>query len=478
MSTLIATRRVVAVQQCRPGLTALIFVLTDVTSLAISCMAALSLKWGLQGNRGVAAYAHLVPALLLFIVVFAALGFYSGGSLSSPEEVRRSTLACVVISLCVAVTSAFVRQGQLPVDWTIAVAALFGIAAVPVARELVRFRYRHTPWWGYPAVVFGDQQSGARLIRTLHQQVDVGLRPIAMIATGASDVAHLYGVPVIAEEELSDLVPALKGRGYALLAGTGESRARMMNVVAANAKLFPNMLVVPEIWDFPRFCVSPKNVGGFLGLEVREEFLKPSKQFLKRMVDITLTSVLMAVAAPLVLSIAIAIKIDSAGPVLYRHRRIGRGGVEFHAWKFRSMVRDADASLTRYLAAHPELADEWKQNHKLRDDPRITRIGRFLRRSSMDEIPQLWNILRGEMSLVGPRPIVQAEVPHYGEYFDLYTRVHGGLTGLWQVSGRSDTSYEQRVGLDVFYVRNWSVWLDCYILFRTIAVLWWRAGAY
>jgi Undecaprenyl-phosphate galactose phosphotransferase WbaP len=238
------------------------------------------------------------------------------------------------------------------------------------------------------------------------------------------------------------------------------------------------MLVVPEMWDFPRFCVSPSNVGGFLGLEIREEILQPSKQLLKRFLDIALTSFVMVAAAPLFFAIAIAIRLDSPGPVLYAQRRIGRGGVEFRAWKFRSMVRDADAQLALYLAAHPELADEWQQNHKLRDDPRITRLGKFLRKSSLDEIPQLWNVLRGDMSLVGPRPIVQEEVPRYGEHFDVYTQVHSGVTGLWQVSGRSDTSYEQRVNLDVFYVRNWSVWLDFCILFRTIAVLWWRSGAY
>jgi lipopolysaccharide/colanic/teichoic acid biosynthesis glycosyltransferase len=142
------------------------------------------------------------------------------------------------------------------------------------------------------------------------------------------------------------------------------------------------------------------------------------------------------------------------------------------------MVTNADQVLHRYLENNPDLREEWERNHKLRNDPRITTVGRFLRRTSLDELPQLWNVLKGDMSLVGPRPIVEAEVARYGANFDLYTRVQSGLTGLWQVSGRNDTSYEERVKLDTFYVRNWSVWLDLCILFRTIGTVLLRKGAY
>jgi lipopolysaccharide/colanic/teichoic acid biosynthesis glycosyltransferase len=142
------------------------------------------------------------------------------------------------------------------------------------------------------------------------------------------------------------------------------------------------------------------------------------------------------------------------------------------------MVPDADAVLTKYLETHPELKEEWLRDQKLRNDPRITRTGRFLRKTSLDELPQLWNVLRGEMSLVGPRPIVEAEIERYGANFALYTRVLPGLTGLWQVSGRNDTTYPERVALDSYYVRNWSVWLDLYILARTVWVVLAGKGAY
>jgi lipopolysaccharide/colanic/teichoic acid biosynthesis glycosyltransferase len=153
-------------------------------------------------------------------------------------------------------------------------------------------------------------------------------------------------------------------------------------------------------------------------------------------------------------------------------------GSEFKAWKFRSMVVDSDRILEMHLEKHSAARKEWETAHKLKLDPRITRIGAILRKTSLDEIPQLWNVLMGHMSLVGPRPIVQAEVERYGETFDLYQSVRGGLTGLWQVSGRSDTTYEERVRLDHFYVQNCSVWLDLCILFRTFGVVLFGKGAY
>jgi Undecaprenyl-phosphate galactose phosphotransferase WbaP len=176
--------------------------------------------------------------------------------------------------------------------------------------------------------------------------------------------------------------------------------------------------------------------------------------------------------------IAMLVKWSSKGPVFYGHERIGEGGRTFRAWKFRTMVENADETLEQYLQADPSLQVEWATNHKLKRDPRITNIGKLLRQTSLDELPQIWNVIRGEMSLVGPRPIVRNEVIKYGEEFDLYRRVRPGITGLWQVSGRSKTTYEERVTMDVHYVRNWSVWLDAYLLAKTVGVVLGKQGAY
>ena len=184
------------------------------------------------------------------------------------------------------------------------------------------------------------------------------------------------------------------------------------------------------------------------------------------------------VAVPLIVAIAGLIKLTSPGPAFFGQRRYGRKGEPFMAWKFRSMATDASQALEQCLAADPALREEWRKTHKLRNDPRVTRIGRFLRRTSLDELPQLWNILRGQMSFVGPRPIVAEEIARYGGSYSVYKKVTPGLTGLWQVSGRNNTSYEQRVDLDLYYVRNWSLWLDLHVLARTVKVVVLGDGAY
>jgi lipopolysaccharide/colanic/teichoic acid biosynthesis glycosyltransferase len=147
-------------------------------------------------------------------------------------------------------------------------------------------------------------------------------------------------------------------------------------------------------------------------------------------------------------------------------------------WKFRTMLSNAEELLQQLLVRNPQLQTEWLKDHKLKDDPRITAVGRFLRKTSLDELPQLWNVVKGEMSLVGPRPIVSAEIEKFGESYDTYTRVPPGITGPWQVSGRNSLSYEERVRLNEHYVRNWSVWLDLFILFKTIRVVLTSDGAY
>jgi len=189
----------------------------------------------------------------------------------------------------------------------------------------------------------------------------------------------------------------------------------------------------------------------------------------KRTVDIVACFLLLPVLAPLFLLIILLIKMDSPGPAIFSHRRILKNGGFFSMWKFRTMCVDSAEVLEDYLAKHPKAKEEWARTHKLRHDPRVTTLGRVLRRFSLDELPQIWNVFLGEMTLVGPRPIVAAEVEKYGECFSCYCRVKPGVTGLWQVSGRSELSYPERVALDCKYVRDWSLWMDTKILVKTIS---------
>lgn len=200
---------------------------------------------------------------------------------------------------------------------------------------------------------------------------------------------------------------------------------------------------------------------------------------MKRVFDIVFSVFLLVVLSPLFLIITIAIKRADPGKVTYAHRRVGRDGVPFDCLKFRTMVMDADARLKLWQEENPDLYEEYCRTFKLRDDPRVTSIGKWLRRTSLDELPQLWNVLMGHMSLVGPRPVVQQELDdYYGPATQLYVRTRPGMTGLWQVSGRSDTSYERRVFLDEWYILNWSFWYDIVILIQTAWIVATGKGAF
>jgi Undecaprenyl-phosphate galactose phosphotransferase WbaP len=204
----------------------------------------------------------------------------------------------------------------------------------------------------------------------------------------------------------------------------------------------------------------------------------PWNLHIKRVTDLAIAVIGGILILPFLLIIALLILIDSPGPVLYRHLRLGMNGRHFYAYKFRSMVADSEERLEKLLKSDVEIEREWKSNHKLTRDPRITRIGKFLRKTSIDEFPQLINILKGEMALVGPRPIVDTEVEKYGEDYSRIFSIKPGLTGLWQVSGRSNTNYEERIAYDTFYLQSWSVWMDLWILFKTFGVVMRGKGAY
>jgi len=187
--------------------------------------------------------------------------------------------------------------------------------------------------------------------------------------------------------------------------------------------------------------------------------------------DLVLAVIILILILPILVTLALWVRFGSPGPVFYPQKRLGSDGVRFSALKFRTMYTDADRRLKELLARNPKLRAEYEEFHKLTNDPRVTKVGRFLRKYSLDELPQLWNVLVGEMSLVGPRPYLESEIPDMDQKESIILRVKPGITGIWQVTWRNQSTFEQRVQLDVEYVRSWSPWLDLYVLARTVPVV-------
>ena len=243
---------------------------------------------------------------------------------------------------------------------------------------------------------------------------------------------------------------------------------------------FTRLLVLPRLSKVP--LINAEIIGSITqkgaAFSLKNNLLHPLDKGIKYTFDFLLSLVITIILLPLLAILYIIIFLSTKHSPIFTQERIGKGGKPFHIYKFRTMRVDADEVLEKLLASDENIRREWEREHKLKDDPRITSMGDFLRKTSLDELPQLYNVMRGEMSLVGPRPIVAEEIEKYGEYFHYFSAVTPGITGLWQVSGRNDIEYDERVQLDVWYVRNWSIDLDVMILIKTVDAVLGRRGSY
>lgn len=467
-----------AAARSRPHCTTLLLVLSDMLALVIAWGVSVTVDVLFEPHIDPLAYWSLWPLFGLFPLVYLLAGLYPAVGLCPPEELKRLSLATTWVYLAVG-SFAFVLHLGSHLSRPILVGAwILSLALVPLTRALAREMWAAQGWWGHSVLILGAGRTGALVIDALFRFPGLGLNPVCALDDDPAKWGEIDGVPVGGGLDLAKEVSHRLGIRYAIVAMPGVECERLSKIIARQARHFPHLIVIPDLFGFSTMWVLGRDLGGILSLEIRQRLLMPFPRLVKRVMDTGIAVSAGVLLLPLIMLLALLIRLESPGAAFYGHTRIGRGERRFRAWKFRSMVRDADKVLQQYLEQHPELRQEWEESQKLRDDPRITRVGRWLRKTSLDELPQLWNVLVGEMSLVGPRPVVEEEVARYGDLFETYLQVRPGLTGLWQVSGRNDTTYEERVRLDAYYVRNWSPWLDVYILARTVLVVVGRKGAY
>jgi Undecaprenyl-phosphate galactose phosphotransferase WbaP len=450
----------------------------DALALGLAAGLAVWLRYVAEGRFEPFFYVQLTPAVAVFFALFAIMGLYPGVLLSPPDELKRLSQSVTLGFLLLTMGTFLSRQDHLYSRGIFLMAWIFSLFFVPLIRSLVRRVGCSLGVWGYSAVVFGAGVTGRIVVKTFLKRPRLGLRPVAILDDDPEKIGtELQGVPVVGPLH-SDLSGNLDiSRAFAIIAMPGVDRARIKTIMEAYTAGFGRVILIPDLFGVTSLWVSAFDFDGILALDIRQKLLDKRRQATKRLMELVIIFLGLPLALPLVALIAILIKIDSPGPVFFRHQRIGFGGQDITIWKFRTMVPDADSRLQECLAHDPLLREEWHSQQKLRHDPRVTRLGRLLRATSLDELPQLYNVIRGELSLVGPRPIVWDEVEKYRDGFELYKRVKPGLTGLWQISGRSSTSYRLRVNLDGYYVRNWSVWFDIYILAKTPLEVLKRNGA-
>jgi len=455
MSTVTATRAVAVYavtgpsirDSHRPGLSMTIVLGGDVLGLSL-------ILWAFLGNTPIGRYAApggwlaLWPILPLVLVLYAFFHSYPGISVNPIDEIR-----CISLS-----------------------AFLSASALILLIRALVRKLGSKFAWWGFPVVLFGGGAAARSLLRKLKSQPQLGLDPIAVVADQVDDI-EMDGVPIYKSIDVGHI--ASSRVKHAIVAAPELSRSEFAEVVGRGRDTFQHLILIPDadsIWTIGSYT---RDLTGLLGLQVRNNLLDGGSRIAKRMIDVACATVLILLLLPLLAIISVLIVVESGLPIFYFDKRFGHGGATFQMWKFRTMARNSAEVLDRYLASSSELRKEWAEFQKLRNDPRITRVGRVLRKTSMDELPQLWNVIMGEMSLVGPRPrLMEAAVAKYQEANSVYAKTTPGLTGLWQVSGRNRTTYEERIDYDAYYIRNWSVWMDIYLLAKTVGAVLTGDGAY
>lgn len=420
----------------------------------------------------------LVPTAVGLFTINAVMGLYPAVRMGIVEEMRQLSMSLGVMFIMTLgrmdLTSSYVGARSLFAFVTFAICVFL----MPMVRKWLRLALGRTSWWGFPTLVCGHDAAVVSVYQWLCDHRRLGLRPVGVIAN--PHVLELdKDTPGYGGDWTEARAVAERSNAYwAVLVETPESNADVTATIEQYLGNVPQVLVVSELTGMPDHWNRHQMNEGLEGLLVEHHLMLPVQQIVKRCMDLAVVAVAGILLAPLFLALAVIIKVTSRGPVIYGHERVGRGNSRFRAWKFRTMVDNAEKLIEEYLAQYPELREEWERDHKLKNDPRVTAVGRFMRKWSIDELPQLWNVLVGEMSAVGPRPIVPNEIVTYGEHFEIFCSVLPGMTGLWQVCGRNDTTFEERIKLGVYYIHRWSPWLDLYLLGRTVKTVLFSKGAY
>lgn len=419
----------------------------------------------------------IVPFIFL---IFLFLNRLYSGKLLFYQAVEKIFYACLY-SILFAVVLLFVGKVSEEVS-----RLYVGLLAILSFCFLVGMRYVLKQTLGKmallrtPVLIVGAGLTADAVVREFQKDSGLNYEVIGFLEDHEPKTEYALEYPILGGFADLEKVVNETGVQHVLIAAPGLPQEQLASLLYRAQSICSDVGVVPNLVAVPMSNVQAESYydARIMILHVQNNLSKWTNRAVKRIFDVAMTIFGGLLIFPILLGVAFWVYRDSPGPVIYKHRRVGKDGKEFDCYKFRSMCVDSAERLQKLLETDPEARKEWETSFKLKNDPRITRSGAFLRKTSLDELPQLLNVLKGEMSLVGPRPIVQKEVPRYGAYIKEYYMVRPGITGMWQVSGRSDIDYPERVRMDSWYVHNWSIWLDILMLWRTIKVVVKRNGAY
>lgn len=415
-----------------------------------------------------------------FIIVFYIAKLYPGIMLSPADEIRRLAIGSSCCFIGIALSIAVETEGKAIISMAMLLAVPISMFALPLGRQISRTIFCKFKFWGVPVVIYIESMDNTLVIDRLIHHPEFGYKPALILCKSCNKNMQEYqNIPVKEpNEEITEQIKQLKIKTAIIIETSSNYTETDENLYAQMMSLYRYTIYIPYNKYISSLSASVRDFNGIIGFSTTHNLTKISEIFAKRFIDFVLLAIAAIPTLLVTLIVSIAIKITSPGPIFYGHKRIGKNGKEIKVWKFRSMVTNSQEILEKILAEDEERRIEWEKDRKFKDDPRITKIGKILRNTSLDELPQLWNILKGDMSFIGPRPVTSDELEKYGKYVDFVLSAKPGLSGMWQISGRSDTGYEERILLDMYYIQNWTIWLDIWIIIKTIWVVIKRKGAY
>lgn len=396
-------------------------------------------------------------------------------------EVIQKIFYAVILSMLVCITMMYFGHIAGGVSRLyVALSGITSFAFLCIFRYIVKKALFRFNMLLEPVLIIGAGKTAELVVRQFSNDTGFGAKIIGFIddAPISNELPRQY--PVLGNFSESETIIKETGVKTVIIAAPGLGKYKLLELVNKIQPLVKDLSFVPDLIGVPVGNMELQKLydAKMIMLRVRNNMLRWYNKVLKRCFDLIVSMIFLPIIIIVSIIIGICIYIESPGPIFFIHYRVGQQGKNFPCYKFRTMVENAQEVLKEALKKDVALQKEWNVAFKLKNDPRITKVGGFLRRTSLDELPQIINVFLGQMSLVGPRPIITKETERYGEYINDYYLVPPGITGLWQVSGRSDTTYTERVEMDTWYVRNWSVWIDIVLLYKTIFVVLNRKGAY
>ena len=462
----------------RPWMVSGLLLLADLIAIVLSFFLSYFLRQALIPLiGGVLSFNQIAPLFLLIIIfiliIFAFYGHYPGHGRTGVVEFREIvyivSFSHVIVALIIFILGYGPRISRIVFLFT----WVFSLILITSFRMILHNRGSLKSWWGQPVVVIGGVEDTTAVIHHLQSARRIAYRPVVAILLDEESIPEtIRGIPAFAYSEalleeirkLEVRLAIFTNRSVSNLNGSQKYLQRM-------SLIFPKMIYVLDDSPLNMLAMKTMDLDGHPALHIQYNLLNPVARIIKRIIDLLLSLLSLVITFPLFLIFSLLIWLDSPGPIIYTQQRLGREGKIFNIYKFRTMVVGAEEKLQHLLLTDEKLREEYQTFHKLQNDPRVTRIGRFLRRSSFDELPQLLNVIKGEMSWVGPRAYLPSELEQMGDSAEIIHRVSPGLTGWWQVMGRHALSFKERLQLDEYYISNFSTLMDFFILFKTVFVV-------